>query len=112
MLKKENRLKKRKSFAYIHNKGKRVGNDVLTLAFVNANVREVKIGFSVSKKVGNSVVRHRAIRKMRAVARELLPQIDQNNTIIFTAKEGIDKKSNQEIKDAMTNVLSRARILK
>jgi len=111
MLKQQNRLKKRKSFAYIHNKGKRVGNETLTLSFVPARVKAVKVGFSVSKKVGNSVIRHRATRKMRAVARELIPQIAPNNTIIFTAKEGIDKKSNDDIKLAMLNTLERAKIL-
>ena len=33
----------------------------------------VRVGFTCSKKLGNAVVRNRAKRRLRAVARELLP---------------------------------------
>jgi ribonuclease P protein component len=33
-----------------------------------------RVGYTVSKKVGNSVVRNRMKRRLRALARELLPQ--------------------------------------
>lgn len=32
-----------------------------------------RVGFTVSKKVGNAVARNRAKRRLRALARELLP---------------------------------------
>lgn len=34
----------------------------------------VRVGFTCSKKVGNAVARNRAKRRLRAVARELLPE--------------------------------------
>ncbi|MCL2755477.1 MAG: ribonuclease P protein component [Firmicutes bacterium] len=112
MLKLDNRLKKRKSFNYIYRKGKHIGNEVLTLVFVPARVREVKIGFSVSKKVGNAVTRNKATRKMKSAARELVPLINPNHTLIFVAKEGIDKIHVNDIKMAMENVLTRAKVLR
>jgi ribonuclease P protein component len=33
----------------------------------------IRVGFTCSKKVGNAVVRNRAKRRLRAIARELLP---------------------------------------
>ncbi|WP_240309569.1 ribonuclease P protein component [Sphingomonas ginsengisoli (ex An et al. 2013)] len=33
-----------------------------------------RVGYTVSKKVGNSVVRNRMKRRLRALAREILPQ--------------------------------------
>ena len=33
----------------------------------------IRIGFTASKKVGNAVARNRAKRRMRAIAREILP---------------------------------------
>ncbi|MEO5612278.1 MAG: ribonuclease P protein component [Sphingomicrobium sp.] len=33
-----------------------------------------RVGFTVTKKIGNSVVRNRMKRRLRALARELLPQ--------------------------------------
>jgi ribonuclease P protein component len=35
----------------------------------------VRIGFTASKKIGNAVARNRAKRRMRAVARALLPRL-------------------------------------
>lgn len=34
----------------------------------------MRVGFTVTKKIGNSVVRNRCKRRLRALARELLPQ--------------------------------------
>ncbi|MEO5613398.1 MAG: ribonuclease P protein component [Cypionkella sp.] len=37
----------------------------------------VRIGFTASKKIGNAVARNRAKRRMRALAREVLPGLAQ-----------------------------------
>ncbi|MCL2570374.1 MAG: ribonuclease P protein component [Firmicutes bacterium] len=111
MLSKQYRLKKRKSFNYIYKKGKHVGNETLALVFVAAKMKHIKIGFSVSKKVGNSVTRHKATRKMRAACRPLVPMIKENHSIIFVAKEGVEKKHVTEITQAMANTLRRAGLM-
>ncbi len=35
----------------------------------------IRVGFTCSKKVGNAVVRNRAKRRLRAIAREALPNL-------------------------------------
>lgn len=35
---------------------------------------EIRVGFTASRKVGSAVARNRARRRLRAVAREVLPQ--------------------------------------
>ena len=35
----------------------------------------VRVGFTCSKKIGNAVVRNRAKRRLRAIAREVLPNL-------------------------------------
>lgn len=112
MLKKQYRLKKRKSFNYIHRRGKRIGNEVLGLVFVYAKMRTIKIGFSVSKKVGNSVVRHRATRLLRAAANTFVDKIKPDHSLIFIANEGITKRHLNEIIASMENVLKRGGLLK
>ena len=43
---------------------------------INANQRQTAgVGFTASKKVGNAVVRNRAKRRLREVARQHLPQV-------------------------------------
>lgn len=40
---------------------------------VDGTVQEVRVGFTVSRKVGNAVVRNRVRRRLRAAAAEVLP---------------------------------------
>jgi ribonuclease P protein component len=37
----------------------------------------IRVGFTASKKIGNAVLRNRAKRRLRAVAREVLPEAGQ-----------------------------------
>lgn len=60
----ETRLKKNKDFQFLFNKGKRVQSSSLILIY--HKTRALKVGYSVSKKHGKSVVRNRIKRLMRA----------------------------------------------
>lgn len=35
---------------------------------------DIRVGFTVTKKIGNAVVRNRMKRRLRALAREILPE--------------------------------------
>lgn len=43
------------------------------------------VGFVVSKAVGNSVVRHRVLRQLRAVCSARLPVLDAYNSVVVRA---------------------------
>ena len=111
MLKKQYRLKKRKTFNYIHRNGRHVGCEVFALVFVYARMKDIKAGFSVSKKIGNSVVRHRATRVMREAFKPLIPNIKPNHSLVFVAKPGIEKLKPAEITVFMERVLQKAGLL-
>ena len=120
MLQKKYRLAKRKQFNYIYRKGRNVGCDCLTLVYCFAKMKNIKVGFSVSKKIGGSVVRHRVLRKMREAIRPLVGngkvkteslKLVDNHNYIFVAKESIVEKSVIEIREAMKGVLVKAELL-
>ena len=101
MIKNINRLKKNKHFKYVYKHGETKSYNVLLFTFVKSRVQEPKVGFSVSKKIGKSVVRNKVKRRLRSAFCELYPHIKKNHNYIFTAKPGIEKLSYSEIKDNM-----------
>ena len=47
---------------------------------------KVQVGFSVSKKIGNSVTRNRAKRRLKACFSPLLPMVKPGYNLIFIAR--------------------------
>lgn len=83
----KNKIKKRKQFNYIFKSGQAVHSSSVTLVFTKGNNKDYKIGFSASKKVGNSVMRNRARRRMREAARKNEQILSPKICYIFIAKE-------------------------
>lgn len=64
------RLKKRKQFVHIAQKGRKIVSSGLILQFIqNKTPDALNVGFTVTKKVGNAVVRNRVRRRLREVVR-------------------------------------------
>lgn len=71
MLSKQNRLPA-KEFPSIFNSGRKVKGDIGMLIGLKNDLGYPRFGFVVSKKVGNSVIRHRMTRRLRALASPFL----------------------------------------
>lgn len=67
------RLKKRREFLAASKSAKAVTNSlILQERYRSDDSLSIGVGFTASKKVGNAVLRNRAKRRMRALAREIL----------------------------------------
>lgn len=75
-----NRLRKRKQFQYVYHRGKSCACRELVLLHVRS--ARLQVGFSVSRKVGNSVVRNRVKRRLRAQFRALMPRLKPGSYIV------------------------------
>ena len=60
-----------------------------------------RVGISVSKKIGNAVVRSRARRVIREGYRALDPELVKGKLIIIAARPGADKSKSYEIEKEM-----------
>ena len=101
-------LGKRKQFTYVYKRGKSVPGKYLTLVYLRA--REHKVGFSVSAKVGNSVVRHRVRRRMTEDFRMLRASLPSGN-YVFAARPSAAAAPWQAMASEMRALLRRARLL-
>ena len=69
------RLKKRAEFLRVAGKGKRAPSPGLVLQVLGRGDAEpARLGFTVTKNVGNAVVRNRTKRRLRAAARIVLAE--------------------------------------
>ena len=72
----DSRLKKEKDFNAVFNKGKKLYSSSLTILFLPSE--QVKVGYVVSKKHGNSVKRNRIKRLLRESFRSFALEQGQN----------------------------------
>jgi ribonuclease P protein component len=79
----DNRLKRRSDFDLVFKKGKRCYARSLLLVYVKA--RDLKVGYSVSKKNGKAVMRNTIKRRLRAAIRPYLTALG-NYYIVLVPK--------------------------
>lgn len=94
------KLRKNTEFRLVYRRGKSYANKLLVLyVFKNKNNLDKeklsynKVGISVSKKVGNSVVRSRSKRLIYESYRLNIKNIKTGYDFVFVARSAIDEKN-------------------
>ena len=85
----------------IYKKGKSYVNKYLIMYVLNNKEEENRLGISVSKKVGNSVVRHRITRLIRESYRLQKDKFQTGYDIVVIARSSAKDKSYSEIESAL-----------
>lgn len=106
MLKKRLRLKKNKEFTYIYRKGSKLKGRYFILYALKGS-KEMKIGFSLSKKVGNAVIRNLYKRRLHEIFKEILPGMKLNQYVIV-ASPFIREAGYQELKEDILTTLEKS----
>ena len=100
-----NRIKANEDFALTIKTGKTLQNDSFRLHIANNSLGHTRVGVSVSKKLGNAVVRNRVKRQIRAICDSV---IDYNNLtldIVVIAKANFLKKTFADNKSLFCDLL-------
>ena len=95
---------KNKDFQEVYKKGKSYANKYLVMYVLQNHTEENRLGISVSKKVGNSVVRHRITRLIRESYRLNQSQFKKGYDIVVIARATAKDKTYQEIESALLDL--------
>jgi ribonuclease P protein component len=106
---KRERLKARKDFVSVYRKGRAWVSQFLVLRALPNDLPHHRCGFVVSKRVGKAVVRNRLKRRLREGLRPLAVQPGWD--LILLARPLAARASYHELREAIANLLSRARLL-
>ena len=105
-------LKKNYQFRYVYNRGLSIANRLLVMYSIKNGTEGNRYGISVSKKVGNSVVRSRVTRLLRESYRLSEENIVQGYDIVVIARGSAKEASYKEIESALLHLLKKQRLLK
>ena len=97
-------IMKNKDFQTVYKKGKSYANKYLVMYVFKNNTEENRLGVSVSKKVGNSVVRHRITRLIKESYRLQEGKFQNGYDIVIVARTVAKDKTYQEIESALLHL--------
>ncbi|HAE44871.1 MAG TPA: ribonuclease P protein component [Lachnospiraceae bacterium] len=103
-------IKKNEDFRSCYKTGRSCADKYLVVYNRKNGLSKSRLGISVSKKVGNSVVRHRLTRLIREAARLHEKQFDSGSDIVVVARRSADGASYHEIETALLSLLKKSRI--
>ena len=111
-MQKQHRLRKSKDFAAVRREGKSWADRRLVLVARRTGGEYCRFGFSVSKRVGNAVVRNRVKRRLKEAARvELLPRIEPGWDFVVIARKDAAGADYQRLNHSLQRLFGRAKLL-
>ena len=111
MLSKQYRLKKKYQFNYVYRVGKTVSSKSIVLYYSPSRNKNVKVGISVSKKIGHAITRNLVKRRIREAVYPYLDKINPNFNMVIVAKTRITEIKFDQIKTELEYLLKKATLI-
>ena len=102
-------LTKPAQYALVYSKGNSLASQWLVMKTIDNSLPLSRYGFSVSRKVGNAVVRNRVKRWLREILR-VMP-LKAGHDIVFIVRPATASTDYWNLKKAVENLLSRAHLV-
>ena len=97
-------LEKNRQFQFVYDYGRSYANKYLVMFVMDNNTETSRLGISVSKKVGNSVIRHRVKRLIKESYRLHEEMFNSGLDIVIIARVTAKEISYKEIESAVLHL--------
>ena len=111
-MQRRHRLKKSAEFQRVRANKRSWAHPLLVLYIAPNGLDISRVGISVTKRIGKAVARNRAKRLIREAVRHYLPGLPSGWDLVFIARAAIAEASFLQVREAVENVLRRARLLR
>ncbi|MEE1229204.1 MAG: ribonuclease P protein component [Lachnospiraceae bacterium] len=105
-------LKKTREFQSVYQSGHSKVNRLFVMLVKKNNKPYNRVGISVSKKVGNSIVRHRVTRVIREILRLHWEETEQGYDIVIVARNSAKESDYHKFESALLHLLRLHHLLK
>ena len=95
------RVRKNEDFQTIIKDRKSVANSKFVVYYKKNDLSLLRVGFSVSKKLGKAVVRNKTKRQVRMMAREIFDQNQSMDYIIIVRNKFLESSYEENKKDLL-----------
>lgn len=102
------RLRRKSDFARVYAKGRSHATDLIVVCVLPRSQDILRLGFSVSGKLGKAAVRNRIRRRMREAARSLLPNLRRGHDVVVTARKKAVEGEYRDFVEALEQLFGRA----
>jgi ribonuclease P protein component len=82
----------------------------VVISFLRPQAGPPRIGISVSKKVGNAVVRNRIKRCIKEINRQWIHELKPQTDIVIVVRNTVSQMDYPQIKLSLRHVLSKAKL--
>ena len=107
MLRYENRLRKNRHFKAVYGKKNSIAAGAVVLYIMKNKDGVARVGFSVSKKIGNAVTRNRCRRLMREAVRLHMRDIKPGMDYVFVGRSGLAAAGFDQVEGDVLSALRR-----
>ena len=110
-MRREYSIKESKDFRRVYRHGKSKVDNNLVVYVLKSNNKNSRIGFSVSKKVGNAVKRNKIKRRLREIFRNNLLYLKKTVDIVVVARKGAAEADYHTLKSSFLGHLERLNVI-
>lgn len=107
----KNSLKKTKEFKEVYDNKQSHADENIVMYIKKNEMESNRLGISVSKKVGNSVVRHLLCRRAREIFRLTNRYVTKGIDVVIVFRKGAEEVSFETLKNSFLKLYKKHKIL-